>query len=72
MENISRDNLIDQLYWILGEIKRRPKEAYFILPEIAIAQIDEDWMRQIKASTIARADKLKKDQEKLRNKKDNI
>lgn len=76
MENISRDNLIDQLFWIIAEVKRRPKEAYFILPEIAVAQIDEGWMKQVEKSTIKRQEQLQKTydkkQKQIKKQKDNI
>lgn len=69
MENISRDNLIDQLYWMLGEVKRRPREAYFAVPEFWISEIDQTWMKQIEKSTVARLLKMQKDEEKRKNKK---
>ena len=75
MENVSRDNLIDQLYWFLGEVKRRPREAYFAVPEFWIAEIDQNWMKQIEKSTAARLLKLQKETEKRTGKipkKDNI
>lgn len=68
MENVSRDNLIDQLFFILGEIKRRPKEAYFAVPEFSIVQIDEGWQKQVSKSNITRQLRLQKETEK-RNKK---
>lgn len=76
MENVSRDNLISQLNFMLGEIKRRPKDAYFAIPEFFVAQIDKDWMKQVSKSTIARQLKLQKEAEKraskIKPKKDNV
>ena len=78
MENVSRDNLIDQLHFMLGEVKRRPKEAYFAVPEFWIAEIDQDWMKQMEKSITARALKLKRQEEERqkkllkKQKKDNI
>lgn len=69
MENVSRDNLINQLEYMLGEIKQRPKGAYFAVPEISISQIDDSWMRQVHKSGLARALKLQK---RLKKQKDNI
>jgi len=72
MENISRENLIDQLQYIIAEVRRRPKDSYFILPEIAIAQIDKGWMEQIQKSNTARQLKIQKEADKRAGKKDNI
>jgi hypothetical protein len=72
MENIQRDNLIDQLQFIIAEVRRRPKEAYFAVPEIAVVEIDKKWMEQVHKSTIARQLKLQKEAEKRKEKKDNI
>ena len=72
MENMQRDNLIDQLQYIIGEVRRRPKDAYFAVPEIAVVEIDKKWMEQVHKSNMARAAKLKKEAEKRAQKKDNI
>ena len=76
MENVSRDNLISQLNFMLGEIKRRPKEAYFAIPEFFVAEIDKGWMEQLSKSIAARELKLQKEAEKraskLPKKKDNL
>ena len=51
---MSRDNLINQLTFMLGEVKRRPKEAYFAIPEFFVVEIDKTWMEQVSKSSIAR------------------
>lgn len=78
MENVSRDNLVSQLNFMLGEVKRRPKDAYFAVPEFFIAEIDKGWMEQLSKSITARELKLQKEAQKRANeikkkeKKDNI
>ena len=76
MENVSRDNLISQLNFMLGEVKKRPREAYFAVPEFFVAEIDKSWMKQVSKATAARELKLQKKAKEfastLKNKKDNI
>ena len=72
MQNMSRDNLIDQLHWMVSEVKRRPKEAYFAVPEFALVQIDEKWMKQIEKSIVARELKLQKEHKKRHQNEGNI
>lgn len=72
MQNMSRDNLIDQLFWMLGEIKRRPKEAYFAVPEFSLVQIDEGWQKQLSKSIAARELKLQKEDKKRAKREGNI
>ena len=66
MENIQRDNLIDQLKFIIAEVKKRPSDAYFAVPEIAVVEIDKGWQQQVFKSNMARMEKAKKRNRKTR------
>ena len=64
MQNVSRDNLVDQLSFMISEVRRRPKEAFFAVPEFALVQIDEGWQKQVAASNAKRLVRLQKEAEK--------